>query len=365
MRFFTILTALLVAGFLYALVFERETLLSFASGEDIAQESAEEVQTVPADDALVSVVALRSSAQPVDSAVILRGRTEAARQVDVQAETSGLVISDPLRKGTYVEAGQLLCVLDPGTRAASLSEAEARLAEARINFRATDQLSESGFASETRAASARATLQAAEAGVETVKKEIERLEVRAPFAGLLESDTAELGSLMQPGALCATVIQLDPIKLVGFAPETEVDRILLGARAGARLASGREVAGQVTFLSRSADELTRTFRVEVEVANDDHAIRDGQTAEILISAEGKTAHLLPQSSMTLDDAGRLGVRIVAEGDRASFVPATLVRDSADGVWLSGLPDEVAVIISGQEYVTDGVRMDVTYREVSR
>ena len=42
---------------------------------------------------------MRSTAQAIDNAVLLRGRTEAARQVDVRAETSGLVSSEPLRKG--------------------------------------------------------------------------------------------------------------------------------------------------------------------------------------------------------------------------------------------------------------------------
>ena len=360
MRLLSILTAVLVAGFLYFLVLERDTLLGFASGdEEVATEETapEEAPEEP----LVSVVAQRSLAQSVDSAVILRGQTEAARQVEVKAETSGLVVSEPLRKGAEIEAGELLCELDPGTRPAALAEAKARLAEADINARAAERLSDDGFASETRVVSARAALQTAQAAVEAAEKEIERLEIRAPFAGLLESDTAELGSLMQPGSPCATVIQLNPIKLVGFVPETEVGRVTLGAMAQARLATGQDVVGQVTFLSRSADPLTRTFRLEIEVNNEAEAIRDGQTVEIIVAAEGNSAHLLPQSSMTLDDNGRLGVRLVGEEDKAEFAPVTLLRDTTEGVWLAGLPTEVAVIVAGQEFVTDGVKMDVTYK----
>jgi len=258
----------------------------------------------------------------------------------------------------------LLCKLEVGTRNATLAEAEARLAEARIGFNAAESLSEEGFATETRLASTRAALQSAQAAVEAAQKEIERLEIRAPFAGLLESDAAELGALMQPGSPCATIIQLNPMKLVGFAPETEVNRITLGALAGARLATGQRVAGQVTFLSRSADPSTRTFRVEIEIPNDDLSIRDGQTAEILIASEGRNAHLLPQSAMTLDDDGRLGVRLVGVGDRAEFAPVSLLRDTRDGAWLSGLPEQAAVIVSGQEFVTDGVALDITWREAS-
>ena len=168
---------------------------------------------------------------------------------------------------------------------------------------------------------------------------------------------------MQPGELCATIIQLDPIKLVGYVPEAEVNKVALGAKAQARMVSGDNVIGEVTFLSRSADPETRTFRVEITVPNGDLKIRDGQTAEILIASDGTQAHLLPASAMTLDDTGALGVRVVNE-DRAGFAPISILRDTPDGIWVSGLREAEDIIIVGQEYVIDGVRIDVTYREVN-
>lgn len=396
MRFFPLLTAALVIATLYALVFERERLLAFAGAEPQGEEAAEEL-TVAEEEALeelrrVAVVAVRSEAEVTESAVVLRGRTEASREVDVMAEIAGRVISEPLKRGSEVEAGETLCAIDPGTRPtalaeaearlpeahARLAEAEARLAEAEINDRAARGLIESGFASETRVAgtaaavesalaaveSARVGLQAAEAGVTAARTEFARLTITAPFGGILESDTAELGTLLQPGAHCASILRLDPIKLVGFAPETEVERIAIGARAGARLTSGREISGRVTFLARTADEATRTFRVEVEVPNSDLSIRDGQTVEIAIAADGEPAHLLPASALTLNDDGLLGVRIAEDG-LARFVPVSILRDSVEGVWLSGLPEQAEVIVVGQEYVTDGVGVAVTLREPAR
>jgi multidrug efflux system membrane fusion protein len=360
MRLFPLLTALVVTGALYLLVMQRDAIIAFAGGETAADSTE---HAAPADDAgpAVSVVAMRSVAQSVNSGVLLRGRTEAVREVDVRAETSGQVISEPQRKGAQVAAGDLLCQVDPGTRRADLAEAEARLAEAEINNRAAANLRDKGFASETRAVSTLAALQSAEAAVERARKELERLEIHAPFGGVLESDTAELGSLLQPGSLCATVIQLDPMMLVGFVPETELHRVETGALAMARLATGEEVQGRVTFLARSADPDTRTFRVDVEVPNPDGRIRDGQTAEIFVASAGETAHKLPSSALTLNDEGRLGVRTVAEGEIVRFLPVTIIRDTREGVFVTGLPDEADVIVLGQEYVTDGHRVKVTYR----
>lgn len=370
MRFVPLLLALLVSVSLYFLVLERPRLLGFArvaEGEQVAAlpDTAAPVTLAATSAATperrVGVVVQKSAARSIDNAVLIRGRTEAARQVEVRAETAGQVISDPLRRGAFVQRGETLCELSPGTRGATLAEAEARLAEAQINARAAEQLSEGGFGSETRAAGARAALQSAQAAVEAAQTEITRLTITAPFDGMLETDAAETGGLLQPGGLCATVIQLDPIRLVGFVPETDVARIEVGAQAGGRLTTGAEVRGRVTFLSRAADEATRTFRVEVQVPNADLVIRSGQTAEMLIASDGVSAHLVPASALTLDDAGRLGVQTVREG-RAAFAQVAVLRDTVEGMWVTGLEEEAEVIVVGQEYVTDGASLAVTYRE---
>lgn len=371
MRLLPPLTALAVGATLYVAVFERDRLMALGAAEAPGTEAPQSAPA-PTADVATSVVVRRSVASPVQNAVLARGRTEAARQVEVRAEVSGLVISDPLRKGAFVPSGQVLCQLDPGTSLALAREAEARLSgaraalsEAETNADAAARLREGGFATETRRVAtisaletARATVEAAMASVAALETETAKLTIAAPFEGLLETDTAELGAFLQPGGPCATIIQLDPIKIVGFVAEADVDRIAVGAVAGARLLSGREVAGRVTFLSRSADPATRTFRVEVTVPNGDLAIRDGQTAELLVAAESVMAHLLPASALTLNDAGDMGVRL-AVGDRASFAPVSLLRDTLDGVLVMGLPPEADVIVVGQDYVTDGSAIAVT------
>lgn len=461
MRIFPIISAIVAAIALYFIVIERDMLFDFVSQQTSAASTDEtadssdtavsssdatptEIQVSP--EKLVKVVARDSVARPLENAVIVRGRTEAARQVELRAETSGKVISEPLRKGSRVQEGEVICRLDPGTRQVALAEAVSRLAEAEarlpeaearipeaearlleaqsrlaeamarrseaiarleeadLNARTAQTLETEGFASKTRVANALAALESAKSGVSSAESalegvgasiasaeagvasassavesakagiasaeasvarartELERLEIAAPFSGILETDAAELGALLQQGSLCATVIQLEPIRLVGFIPETDVSKVSIGAPAAARLATGEEVFGNVNFLSRSADEATRTFRVEVEVANGEGRIRDGQTAEMLLATAGQTAHLLAQSSLTLNNEGLLGVRIVDENDIVRFTPVDIVRDSKEGVWVTGLPDSARIITIGQEYVTDGVQVAVTLEE---
>jgi multidrug efflux system membrane fusion protein len=68
--------------------------------------------------------------------------------------------------------------------------------------------------------------------------------------------------------------------------------------------------------------------------------------------------------LTLNDAGELGVRYVDTNETVHFAPVTILRDSKDGVWVTGLPDQIRLITIGQEYVTDGIQVDVTMQEAS-
>ncbi|KPN62021.1 membrane fusion protein, multidrug efflux system [Aliiroseovarius crassostreae] len=411
MRIFPVIAAIAVVTALYLVIFQR-TGLKEAMGIAPQQVAGQVEETTPSSSSPssgdiakgASVIAVETIARDIESAVVVRGRTEASRRVQIRAETSGQVISERANKGSTVAQDDILCQLDPGTREASLAEARARLAEARarapeaaagvseaqarldealINLNAAEKLSQDGFASDTRVANARVQVEAAKAGVIAAQsgairsasaiqsakassaaalRELDRTVIRAPFGGLLETDTAERGALLQPGSACASIIQLNPIRLVGFVPELMVDIVDLGSPATARLANGEEISGVVTYVADSSDPETRTFRVEIEAENGEKRLREGRTVEISIAAPGRQAHLLPQSALTLDDDGHLGVRIVTDAGRAGFARVEMLRDSPEGVWVTGLRDRATVIVSGQHYVTDGVLLDVTLQD---
>ena len=119
----------------------------------------------------------------------------------------------------------------------------------------------------------------------------------------------------------------------------------IAARVGATLLERRQTIAV-------ADGAPRAFPAEIEIANEDFAIRDGVTAEAIVNIGTAPGHLLPQSVLTLDDDGVLGVRTVEDGVVA-FYPITIVSDTRQGFWVTGLPTLSNVITVGQENVTAG------------
>ena len=320
--------------------------------------ASREAMLAEAQDAPVRVRARVLAAEIQTEDVIVRGRTEADRRVTVRAETTGRVVELAVDKGDRVAAGDLLCRIAVDTRGARLEEARQAVNQARIEFDGAQRLRERGLQSETAIAGAEARLATARANLAQSELDLQRTEVRAPFAGVVEARPVEIGDLLQAGSTCMTVVDPDPMMLVGQIAERDVSRVRPGARGFGALLTGQRVAGEVAFVASAGDPITRTFRVEVAVPNDDGELRDGITAEIRLPVEEFLAHRVPSSILALDDVGDIGVRILDANDRVRFVNVSVLKDAADGVWVRGLPDPAKVITVGQELVTPGQQVEV-------
>ena len=294
-----------------------------------------------------------STARGYIQTLTLNGHTEAGARLAVKAETAGVVDTVLARKGGHVEKGDILCALQQGARDAALAEANAQLMLAQLDIGASTKLAELGIPSQPTLAGSKASLDAAEAAVRKAEFALNHTRIVAPFSGIVEDLPARMGELLNAGSICAVLVALDPLFVVGAVTEREVGQLQRGMEGVAQLATGEKVGGTIHFVGSAAEKTTRTFRVEMEVPNPDGRLRDGVTATMRIPLKSETAHRLPPSALTLNDAGELGVRVVAWGELAQFHPVKVISDEPGEVWVSGLPREARVIVVGQDFVTDG------------
>lgn len=304
-------------------------------------------------------------AVPQMQEVVLRGRTENKRTVEVKAETSGRIVERPVDRGSPVEDGDLLCRISMEDREAGLREARAALEQARIEHQASLRLKEQGFQSQTAIAQAAARLAATEAQVARRELDVQRTYVTAPFPAVVEDVHLEVGDYATAGGSCVTLVDMNPMLLVGQVSERQVSRLDVGQTVTGTLADGRQVEGAITFVGQKADPATRTYPVEVEVPNPDGALRSGITTQVRIPVERVMAHKLSPALFTLDDEGHIGVRTVNAQNRVEYHRVEIVKDTADGVWVTGLPEVTTLITVGQELVVDGQAVDPVYDAAER
>lgn len=292
-------------------------------------------------------------AQPFVEEIQASGETEAARTVEIRAETDGRVVELPVTEGRTVVEGALLVRLDRAERDAQLAQVKARVQQRSIQFEAARTLASSGFQSQTRRAEALADLEAAKADLAVLEVDIARTAITAPFDGILDRRPAEIGSFVQRGDHVATIVDVNPMLVVAQVSEKDVTKMQIGMTAQTRLTTGTSHIGVVSYIATVADSQTRTFRVEVEIENRDRTIGEGMSAELKVKLAPVKAHPIPPSIFRLDAQGRIGVMLVQDDDVARFVRVEIVGSGENGAYVTGLPDRTRVITVGQELVEDG------------
>lgn len=294
-----------------------------------------------------------SQAEMRTSHIVLRGRTEADRKVDIRAETQGQIAELTVEKGQRVAQGETLARIDPEERPARLAEAKSLREQRRIEYEAAMRLSKKGFRAQTQVAAAKAALDAAEAAVKAAETALSETTIGAPFDGLVVDRYAEIGDFVEIGDPIARVLDLDPLLVVVQVSERNAGQVTEGALAQVRLITGQQVEGVISYVSAEADPETRTFRVEIEVANETFALADGVSAEVVLPLQQVAAHRISPAILTLSDSGGIGVKTLGPDNKIVFVPVEVIDEKPDGMWVAGLPERTVLVTVGQEFVTDG------------
>ena len=246
-----------------------------------------------------SVQTILSKAEEYQPLIKLKATTKSEARINVKAKTSGEVVKIGAIQGKFINKDEILCSL----------------------------------------------------GV----VELNRTEVKAPFAGYIEQ-IVKPGNFLERGQVCATIIQLDPISFIAGVPEYDINKVRIGQNVGVKLVTGQTIKGKLTFVSKSASPDTRTFVVESQIPNPEGSVKDGLTANMTIEIDKVMAHKISPSILLLNDEGKLGIRIVTENNAAMFKEINILEDSEDGLWVTNIPNIVEIIIQGQGFVEDGQKV---------
>lgn len=285
------------------------------------------------------------------------GRTLPNRRVEVKAKTAGSLVSTPVREGTQVTRGDIICRQDVDARQALVDQAQAQLAKAEADLNATTILVEKGFRAPTSLNGDRAAVDGARASLKQAQIERGNVVLRAPFSGIYENRMAEVGDYLSPGMACAAIVELDPLKLEAELTETQIGQVEMGQTVDIRLATGQTVTGTVSFIESVANPATRTFEMKMTVPNPDYTLKAGVSATLNLKIGEAMASLVPSGVMALDDNGMIGIRYVDATDIVRFATIRQVDETQDGIWVTGLPARSRVIIEGQDFVSIGSKVD--------
>ena len=339
----------------------------------------------------------------IDQSIELQGQTTHNKKIDVKSETTGNITNISFNRGDKVSKGDNLVTISIENRNELLNSAKKDLERLNkelelneknkinklsqnkeliklyeIEFASAKQLIDKGLSSKSKLslasfnlANARADQEdiminfesqqsSIEAQIASFKSQLKNIEldiqntlINAPFSGIISDKMIEESEYITPGNTLFTIIDLNPIKIQGYLSEFDVNKINLGTKAVIENTNGIKKIGKISFISPSAETSTRTFEITIEADNGDISFKSGITTKITIAGSELKAHKIPPSILTLLDDGTVGVKAINNESIVVFYPTTSVKDTIDGIWVSGLPDTVNLIITGQEYVSVG------------
>ena len=313
---------------------------------------------------LMSVRVETPKTEDVTREVVIQGQIEPWKTVFVAAETAGVVSKIRVKKGQRVKAGELLLELNMDERDARLREALAQLKLRKTEHEGVIKLHKSGLQSKTDLVAAAARLEAARAVLQQVELDIQHTRLRAPFAGVINDKLIELGDFLDRGNPAIRLVNDTRLLAVGNVPQQSIRYVRPGLSTKVKLITGEELQGKVSFVSTTADVATRSFRIEVEIDNEQQQVVSGISSEIIISVEKLSGHFLSPAMLALNDSGELGVKAVDDSGHVVFHSVNIIRTTQKGAWVTGLPDSVRIITLGQGFVRAGDEVKAVSEMVS-
>jgi membrane fusion protein, multidrug efflux system len=330
------------------------------------------------------VPVLTADAVKMDMPVELReiGAVEAFNTVSVTARVGGQLMHVGFREGQDVKKGDLLFRIDPGPFEAALAQARANLDRDRAaltNAEADaarfkdlvqkDYVTKQDYeAADSKAAQARATVDADSALVRSARLNLEYCTILAPISGRTGNLLVKEGNLITangPTPL-VTINQVTPVYINFSIPEQYLSKVRANI-AGKQLAvwaflpsdSTRIFDGNLTFIDNTVDRSTGMILLKATFPNTDRALWPGQYVQTgLVLEKQLDATVIPKEAVQSSQAGDY-VYVVASGDTAQLRPVIQGAESAGKVVITkGVAPGDRVVTDGQMMLTSGAKVRI-------
>ena len=363
--FFLLLTAVIFAG----------------CSSSAAPDEASSNQAQPDDRSAVRVETMAAEPTTFEDEIRLTGNISAPEDATLSAQSSGTLTSlKPL--GSYVKAGEIVAQVNPNLAQAALKQAEAQVSAARTRFElAKDNLGRQEALRQDTIISAlefqniqaqygeaEASLEQAEAARVQAEEQLANTGVTAPFAGTVEEHLADRGEQVNAGSQVARLVSSGQLRVEAGVPERYAGDIGVGTSVTVHLGNyGMEsVTGQVAFAGAAINPQSRTFPIEVAIANPDGRLKPEMTAQLAVTRRTfEDVLVVPQDAVVRDEGGQ-SLFVVAQADTAGGNALTARRldvrlgAASNGrvVVTGGLEAGERVVVLGQNSLAEGDPVEV-------
>lgn len=300
------------------------------------------------------------------------GTLRSRQGVVLRPETSGRVQSLAFSDGQRVRKGQLLVQLDDTLQRAQLKQAEASSAIARTNLQRSRELAAQNFVSQSAVDQNAAALEVAMAQVQLAQAQLQRMQVLAPFDGIVGIRSVNVGDYVKDGADLVTVEDLSSVWVDFRLPERYIARVRTGQAVELALDAlpGRKFTARIDALDSQLDANGRSVLVRARLNNGDGSLRSGMFARVRAVFEIRgNALVVPEEALVPVGDKQFVFRVVdgPEGGKvAQRVPVKVgMRVPGKAEIVDGLKAGEAIVLAGQTRLARGDNIPVRVVDLNR
>ena len=300
-----------------------------------------------------AAVASRSFSDTIRVLGVARG----LKSVNITSNATELITAVLFRDGQRVAAGAPLVRLQAREEDADIIQARAQVAQAQRNYERYRGLAERGIAPRMTAEEAETTLETARAGLSAAEARLGDRMIRAPFAGVLGLTTVTAGTLINPGAVIATLDDTDTIRVDFPVPERylSVLRVGLPLTATADAYGGQAFQGRIALIDTRINEQTRAVTARAEFPNPGGRIRPGMLMRVAVAQGQRQSPAVPEAAIQYEGQGAFVYRIAAAGGGRGAGGSTAQRVEVEtGAVEGGFVEIVSGLAVGEKVVGGGL-----------
>jgi membrane fusion protein, multidrug efflux system len=200
--------------------------------------------------------------------VEVTGSVLSKKNVSISAETAGRVLEVPAIEGMKVSKGQILAKVDSEVIQRNIEEMENSLALAKTIFEKQERLWNQKIGTEIQYLEAKNRKEGLEKSLASLKTQLNKGYIRAPFNGTVESVRVRIGELVQPGSLMFQFVGANDLFIEADISESYVGVLSKGDSVEVSFPSiGKSLKTKVSAVGAIINPNNRTFKVEVFLPN--------------------------------------------------------------------------------------------------
>ncbi len=283
----------------------------------------------------------------------------------IYPEYSGVMTRLNVSEGQYVKTGALIATISDGGLNQQIAQQQVQLELAKTTFERQKRLWDQNIGSEIQYLQAKNNYEAIQKGIAAMQEQLKKINVYAPFSGVVEEIITKQGQVVSPGATpILHLVGLGSMYVEADVPENYLPDVRRGTKVDVIMdAIELEYHSSVRRINSTINPASRAFTIEVGVPNN-KLIKPNLIANLNINDYTNNKAILVPSDIVSEDAN---------GDQFLFVIDQLVKDDIYTVKRvvveSGLSDEdgnveiVEGLESGQRVIDEGAKNLLDGQEV--